>query len=92
MTNLEFCKYLETLPKLTPEQAVELEQIKSEIATAREESTKAERKAMHKYFDFIYSLHPDTVIFVGTMYNGKPYVTTACEAMCKAIAWNWRAK
>ena len=69
MTNLEFCKYLSTLPKLTDDQRAELDVIKSEIKTARAESTKAERKVMCKYFDFVSGLHPDTVMITGSMYN-----------------------
>ena len=82
MTNLEFCKYLSTLPKLTDDQRAELDVIKSEIKTARDESTKAERKAMRKYFDFVSGLHPDTVMSTGSMYNGKPYVTKAVDVVC----------
>ena len=88
MTNLEFCKYVSTLPKLTDDQRTELDVIKSGIKTARDESTKAERKAMHKYFDFVYGLHPDTVMITGSMYNGKPYVTKAIDVMIRAIEWN----
>lgn len=92
MTNLEFYKYVSTLPKLTDDQRTELDVIKSEIKTARYESTKAERKAMHKYFDFVSGLHPDTVMITGSMYNGKPYVTKAIDVMFGAIEWNWKAK
>ena len=92
MTNLEFCKYLSTLPKLTDDQRTELDVIKSEIKTARDKSTKAERKATHKYFDFVSGLHPDTVMITGSMYNGKPYVTKAIDVMIRAIEWNWKAK
>ncbi len=76
--------------KMTEEQKHIQDRIRYELTIAKQESSKAYRWQMLKYFDWLSTLPLELELYYGHMYNGKPYTVTVEDVLIGAKnSWGW---